>query len=92
MFKNKKKKVIITSIVGIAVLLFIIFLVAIIKYLMPDTKASVYGDRCEVSADYPIKDDRKQAVEKFFDSYDKIKFSYQKRRNACCRYAEQWRA
>ena len=70
--KNNKKKVIITSIVLIALILFVVFLVSIIKYLMPDTKASVYGDRCEVSADYPINDEKKKEIEEFFNGYDKI--------------------
>lgn len=71
--KNNKKKTIFISIVLIAIILFIIFLIAIINYLMPNTKASVYGDRCEITQDYPIKDDRKKAIKEFIEDYDKIK-------------------
>ncbi len=72
--KNNKKKVIVTSIVLIAFILFVVFLVSIINFLMPDTKASVYGDRCEVTADYPINDEKEKEIESFINEYDKIKF------------------
>lgn len=71
--KNNKKKTIFISIVLVAFILFIVFLIAIIKFLMPNTKASVYGDRCEITANYPINDDRKNSIREFFKDYDKIK-------------------
>lgn len=71
--KNNKKRTIFISIVLVAVILFIVFLIAIINYLMPNKKASVYGDRCEITQDYPIKDERKNEITDFFKDYDDMK-------------------
>ncbi len=69
-FKKNKKKTIMLGLALISLILCIIFLVAVIKYLMPNTKKSVYGDRCAITADHPIADDREDTIKKFLDSKD----------------------
>lgn len=75
-FKNNKKKAIITGIVLLTLILCVVFLIAVIKYLMPDTKASVYGDRCEVTEDYPVADDRKDKIKSFLEKKDYANMSF----------------
>ncbi len=72
--KNNKKKVIITSIVIVSIILLFVFLFGVIKYLMPDTKESVYGDRCKVTQNYPVESDREDKINQFLEKdYKNIK-------------------
>lgn len=63
--KNNKKKVIITAIILLAIIMLIVFSFGVIKYLMPDTKESVYGDRCKITEDYPVESDREDKINEF---------------------------
>ncbi len=67
--KTHKKKCTIIGICFVIIIIFIIFLYSVISYLMPDTRASVYGDRCDVTADYPVAGDRKDTIKKFLNDY-----------------------
>lgn len=73
--KNNKKKAIIIGVVLLSVILLIIFSIGVISYLMPNTKESVYGDRCKVTADYPVESDREDKIKDFLKDYDKMEFS-----------------
>ena len=68
--KNNKKKAIIIGIVLITLILCVVFSIAVIKYLMPNTKTSVYGDRCTITQDYPVAEDREDKIKEFLDSKD----------------------
>lgn len=72
--KNNKKKVIMIVTVLVLLILFVCISYAIISFLMPNTKASVYGNRCEVTRDYPVASDRKDKLEAFVSKQDKMKF------------------
>lgn len=68
-FKNNKKKSIIISIVVIATILLIIFTISVISFLMPNTRKSVYGDRCEITKKNPVEKDRKSKISDFLKDY-----------------------
>lgn len=72
--KNNKKKSIIYATCLVVFIVFVVALVAIISFLMPDTKASVYGDRCEVTDVNPVASERKGKIKEYFDGQDKVKF------------------
>jgi hypothetical protein len=72
--KNNKKKAIIIGVVVLAVLLLVIFSFAIISYLVPNTKASVYGDRCKTTSNYQIESDREDKIKEFLKDYKEIEF------------------
>ena len=71
--KNNKKKAIIIGVIVLALALLIIFSYAIISYLVPNTKASVYGDRCKVTSNYPVESDREDKINEFFKEYKEVK-------------------
>ena len=70
--KNNKKKAIIYGVVILAFILFIVFTIFIINFLMPNTKGSVYGDRCDVTKDYPVASEREQKLKEFLKGYDNM--------------------
>lgn len=70
--KNNKKKSIIYGVVILAFILFIVFTIFIINFLMPNTKGSVYGDRCDVTKDYPVASEREQKLKEFLKGYDNM--------------------
>ena len=74
-FKNNKKKSIILSIVLLAVILLIVFTVGVISYLMPNSRKSVYGDRCEVTKEHPVEKDRKDKIKEFLKNYKGMELS-----------------
>jgi len=70
--KNNKRKAIIIAVVLLAIILLVIFSYAIISYLMPNTKASVYCDRCKVTSNYPVESDREEKIKEFLKDYKGI--------------------
>lgn len=70
--KNNKKKTIIIGVVVLAIVLLVIFSFAIISYLVPNTKASVYGDRCKATSDYQVESDREDKIKDFLKDYKEI--------------------
>jgi hypothetical protein len=72
--KSNKKRSIVLGVVLLAVILLIIFMIFILKFLMPNTKGSVYGDRCEVTKKYPVASDRKEKLDDFIKKYKDMKF------------------
>ena len=66
-FKNNKKKGIVISIVAVAAVLMIIFTVGVIMFLMPNTRKSNYGDRCEVTKKNPVESDRETKLKEFMN-------------------------
>ncbi len=73
-FKKHKKKCIILGIVLVILIALIIFSYRIITYLIPNTKESVYGDRCETTVNHPIAEDRKDTIKEVVKKYDGYKF------------------
>lgn len=70
--KNKKK--VIGFFVVIAILVaFVIGIWGVVSYLMPDTKESVYGDRCDITEQHPVSKKRESEITKFLKDYDKMK-------------------
>ena len=72
--KNNKKKSIILGVVILALILMIVFTYFVISYLMPNTKGSVYGDRCEVTKKYPVDNDREEKLKTFLNDYENMDF------------------
>lgn len=72
--KNNKKKAIILGIVIVALILMIVFTYGIISFLMPNTKGSVYGDRCEVTKNYPVPSEREVKLKEFMNKYKNMEF------------------
>lgn len=68
---NNKKKTIKIAIVFLSFILLIIFLKFVIGYLIPNKGKSVYGDRCKITENYPVADDRKAKIEEFLKDYKK---------------------
>ena len=74
-FKNNKKKSIVISIVATAAVLMVIFTIGVITFLMPNTRKSVYGDRCEVTKKNPVESDRETKIKEFIKDYKNMEFS-----------------
>lgn len=70
--KNNKKKATIIGVLLLFLILIFIFLWGVIAYLIPDTKESVYGDRCEITEDYPIEKGKEDKLKKFLEDYEKM--------------------
>lgn len=71
--KNNKKKSMVIGGIVLVILLFVITLYLVVSYLMPNTKTSVYGDRCENATSHPVAKERKEKIKKFFDDYENMK-------------------
>lgn len=71
--KNNKKKVIILITVVVLLVVLVVIANSIISFLMPNTKESVYGERCEVTRNYPVESDRKKKLEDFISKQDNMK-------------------
>lgn len=67
--KKNKKLIIKITIIFVVLVLFIVGIYGIISFLMPDTKESVYGDRCEVAEDNPVSKKRESEIKKFLKDY-----------------------
>ncbi len=74
--KNNKKKVFMLVTVLVLLIIFVVITYAIASFLMPNTKDSVYGDRCEVTREYPVASDRKKKIEEFVKKQDKMKLTH----------------
>lgn len=72
--KRHKKKIIVLIIVLIILIAIGISMYKIIAFLMPDTKGSVYGNRCETTEKYPVAADREQKLKAFFEKREKMTF------------------
>ncbi len=73
-FKKHKKKCIILGIILVILIAFIIFSYRIISYLIPNTKESVYGDRCEITVNHPIESNREDTIKDIVKNYEGYKF------------------
>lgn len=67
---NNRKKVIVIGILLLSLILSIIFLIGVISYLMPNTRESVYGDRCEFTSEHAVKDERESKIKDFLKDYE----------------------
>ncbi len=74
-FKKHKKKIIILVVILIVFLICFLVLHQLLAYLNPNTKESVYGDRCDLTESIMITDDRKTAVKEAIESYEGMKLS-----------------
>ena len=68
---NNKKKTIKIAIVLFSFILLFIFLKFVIGYLIPNKGKSVYGDRCKITEDYPVAEDRENKIKEFLKDYTK---------------------
>ncbi len=66
---NHKKKCSIIAGVLLLLIILIIVVYAIISFLMPNTRGSVYGDRCEITEDHPIPKDQEDKLAEFLMDY-----------------------
>ncbi len=73
--KTHKKKLIILTVVLVILIVFLVSIYQIFKYLTPDQKQSVYGDRCEPTKDLPITSERKKQVKEIVESYENMTLS-----------------
>lgn len=71
--KNNKKKFIMIIIVLVLLIVCAFITYSIVSYLMPNTKASVYGDRCEKAKQYPVASERKDKIDKYIKTHDNMK-------------------
>lgn len=67
---NNRKKAIIIGILLVSLILSIIFLIGVISYLMPNTKESVYGDRCDLTEEYKVDSERESKIKDFLKDYE----------------------
>lgn len=67
---NNRKKAIIIGILLVSLILSIIFLIGVISYLMPNTKESVYGDRCDFTEEYKVDSERESKIKDFLKDYE----------------------
>lgn len=73
--KKNKKKVIVIFVILIVLAIFVFASYKLFKYLTPDTKDSVYGDRCELTEGIDITSERKKMIKETVESYDGMKLS-----------------
>lgn len=71
--KNNKKLVIKIGIIVVILILFIVAIFGVISFLMPDTKESVYGNRCEITEANPVSKKRKNEIKNVLKDYDNMK-------------------
>lgn len=69
---NNRKKAIVIGMLLLSLILSIIFLIGVISYLMPNTRESVYGDRCEFTAEHAVKDERESKIKDFLKDYENM--------------------
>lgn len=67
---NNRKKAIVIGILLVALILSAVFLIGVISYLMPNTKESVYGDRCELTEEHVVDSERETKIENFLKDYE----------------------
>ncbi len=67
---NNRKKAIVIGMLVVALILSVVFLIGVISYLMPNTKESVYGDRCEITEEHAIDSERENKIRDFLKDYD----------------------
>lgn len=73
--KKHKKKLIVIVVILIILLICYIAVHQLLAYLNPNTKESVYGDRCDLTESVMITDARKSAVKEAVDSYELMELS-----------------
>lgn len=73
--KKYKKKIIVLVVVLILFIICFIICKQLLAYLNPNTKESVYGDRCELTESIMITDERNDAVKTAVESYENMKLS-----------------
>lgn len=73
--KKHKKKLIAIVVILIVFLICYIAIHQLLAYLNPNTKESVYGDRCDLTESVMITDARKNAVKEAVESYELMKLS-----------------
>lgn len=73
--KKNKKKVIVTILLLIVFGVFIFAAYKLYEYLTPDTKDSVYGNRCELTEGVAISKERKDMIKETVESYEGMKLS-----------------
>ncbi len=70
--KENKKRSVILGITVVTVIILIIFTIGVVKFLMPNTRKNIYGERCSVTKEYPVESDRKEKIEDFLKDYKNI--------------------
>ncbi len=73
--KKHKKKVTILAVIVIILIICFVALHKMVAYLNPDSKESVYGDRCELTESIMITDERKEAVKVAVKGFEKMELS-----------------
>lgn len=73
--KKNKKKVIVTILLLIVFGVFVFAAYKLYEYLTPDTKDSVYGNRCELTEGVAISKERKDMIKETVESYEGMKLS-----------------
>lgn len=73
--KKNKKKVIVTILLLIVFGVFLFAAYKLYEYLTPDTKDSVYGNRCELTEGVEISKERKDMIKETVESYEGMKLS-----------------
>lgn len=68
--KRNKKKVIVFLVLLIIFGIFVYATYKLFAYLTPDTKNSVYGNRCELTEGIEITKDRKEMIKKAVEEYE----------------------
>lgn len=73
--KKHKKKLIILIIVLIILIICFVACHRMLAYLNPDSKESVYGNRCELTESIMITDERKDSLKEVVSAYEKMELS-----------------
>ena len=73
--KKHKKKVSVIAVILVILIICFVALHKMLAYLNPDSKESVYGDRCELTESIMITDERKDTVEEAVKGYEKMELS-----------------
>lgn len=74
-FKSHKKLSIILGVSLVIVIALIVSVSTIANIIMPDTRESVYGDRCSITEKYKVDSKKEDELKKFFKKYDFVTFN-----------------
>lgn len=74
-FKSHKNLSIVLGVTIVIALVLIFSITTIVNIIMPDTRESVYGDRCKIAEKYKVDSKKEDELKSFFKKYEFVTFN-----------------
>lgn len=74
-FKSHKNLSIVLGVTIVIALVLIFSITTIVNIIMPDTRESVYGDRCKITEKYKVDSKKEDELKSFFKKYEFVTFN-----------------